>query len=413
MDAKRGLTMRNFTGKEYLQIEIAGHHGLGGESFKERIDWVNHFEMCLEDLLVNAKDFYQYASAVKAYRQAQAGEPSGYLIGFDAVASGIQLLSVLTGCKVGAANSCVTGQVRNDPYMIATDIMNDVLCAHKKYDRETVKPALMCHYYNSIEEPKLAFGEDTPELYAFYQAAKEVAPGAEIIMPIINNLQDPEVLAYRWDYPDGFVVNYKVKDTIDTKIEIDTLTEHPTFVYRHKVNTPMEKIRFLPSGIVHGTDGYLVRELSARCNYDEGMLRTAYLNLVQRLKKDIYVPEMAYLYPEQMWHKHRCLSLVGVEYVTDWSCNQMSTEYCLALLKLIRETLSKPSFEVVTVHDQFECLPNYMNHVRQTYIDLLAEIADSRMLDAILSDIACKPTTFEKLSTDLSSLIRDAEYPLC
>ena len=53
-----------------------------------------------------------------------------------------------------------------------------------------------------------------------------------------------------------------------------------------------------------------------------------------------------------------------------------------------------------------------MNWVRQTYIDILCELADSRVLDAILSDIAGYAITVPKLSDDLSDLIKESEYPI-
>lgn len=53
-----------------------------------------------------------------------------------------------------------------------------------------------------------------------------------------------------------------------------------------------------------------------------------------------------------------------------------------------------------------------MNYVRQTYIDLLAELADSTVLNSILSDIAGYDIEVDKLSEDLSDLIREAVYPL-
>ena len=119
----------DYSGKEYLQIDIANHYdnGLSSKSFEDRIDWVNQHEMVLEDLEDKADDFFQFGSAVMAYRDAQAGKPSGYPVSFDACSSGIQILSTIIGCKVGAANSGVTGQTRKDIYRKATKVMNKLL----------------------------------------------------------------------------------------------------------------------------------------------------------------------------------------------------------------------------------------------------------------------------------------------
>lgn len=53
-----------------------------------------------------------------------------------------------------------------------------------------------------------------------------------------------------------------------------------------------------------------------------------------------------------------------------------------------------------------------MNWIRQTYIDILVEMADSTILDSIFTDVSGEPTEIEKLSDDLAELIKDAEYPL-
>ena len=398
-------------------IDIASHFGLDNLPFKERINWVVRQEQrdSLEYQELHADDFFQYAAAVMAYREAQAGKPSGYMVSLDACASGTQILSTLIGCKIGAASSGVTGQTRKDVYKDVTDEMESILNKNMDYDGSDVKAALMTFFYGSKQEPINTFGEDTAELGAFFEAANTVAPGATMLLPIIMGLWDSEALQYQWDYPDGGMVNCMVKQKVKTKIEVDTIEGHPVFDYIHTVNEPIEAgdegSMCLPAGITHGCDGYLVRELTARCDHDKGKLRSAQYELLRRLKRNINVPRGT-LTCEALWRKHECTSLVGIEYVTAWSVNQMSKEYCEALLGLVNDVLKRPSFKVVSVHDCFKCLPNYMDWVRQAYIDILCELADSRVLDAILSDIAGYAITVPKLSDDLSDLIKDSEYPL-
>lgn len=401
-----------YTGKEYLQIEIATHMGLDKKLFEDRIAWVNMNEHQLEELENKADDYFRYAAAVMAYRIAQKGIPSGYLVGLDACASGPQILSTLTGCKVGAENTGATGQTRKDVYGLVASEMNRLLDEDTHHDRADVKAAFMPHFYASMAEPKRIYGEGTPELAAFYKATDIVCPGANRLLPDILGLWNPEALSYAWDLPDGFKVICKVKETHETKIEVDTIEGHPTFLYRHVVNTEREKGLFLPANITHSVDGYIVRELTARCDYNIDQLEAAKIELIRRLQIDIEVSETAYLYAERMWHKHNAISIEGVEFVNYWSVNQMSKSYCEALLKLIREVIKKPAFRVITVHDEFQCLPNNMNYVRQEYINILAELADSTTLNAILSDVAKRPITIKKMSTDLSTDIRNAEYPL-
>lgn len=406
--------MERFTGREYLMIAIANHYGNGVDKlqFRDRIEWVDMHETTLEEIEYDAKDFYQFAAAVMAYRKGQGAEATGYLVGMDSTASGLQMLSVLTGCKVGAENTGVTGTKRKNIYDYCTIIMNNILDSDNEYDTADVKAALMCMFYGSIQEPINAFGDDTPELYAFYQAAGIVAPGAYQLLPLISSLQDPEALAYRCDYPDGFVANYKVKNKLNSKIEIDTLNPHITFTYRCTHNIAMDEIRFLPAWIAHGSDGYVARELVSRCNYDVNQLKEAERLLTKRLNQDIEVMSISYTYIEKMWRKHSCISMEGIEFVNLQSMSRLSEEYCKELLSLVQTTLARPSFEVITIFDEFKALPNYMNEVRQTYIDILAEIADSTLLQANLTDINKSSVEVVKLSSNLSGLIKQAEYPL-
>ena len=406
---------KHYTGKEYLEIDIASHFGLDKTSFEKRIKWVELHEDTLENLEDGADDFFQFSAAVMAYREAQAGKPSGYMVSLDAIASGPQLLSVLIGCKVGAANTGATGQKRVDTYGIMADTMSDLLGYPIECSRADIKYSFMPHFYGSEAEPKNLLGEDSPEYAVFYQATDMVCPGANMLLPAIMGLWNDEALSYQFDFPDGGIANCMVNRQIQTKIEVDTIEGHPVFDYIHTVNEPIEfgeeGSKFLPSAITHGCDGYLVRELTARCDHDKGKLRSAQYELLRRLKRNIDITE-AYLTCERSWRKHECISLVGTEYVNSWSVNQMSKEYCEALLGLVNVVLKRPSFKVVSVHDCFKCLPNYMDWVRQTYIDILCELADSRVLDAILSDIAGYAITVPKLSDDLSDLIKDSEYPL-
>ncbi len=80
--------MKTYTGAEYLQIDIATHFGLDKELFPDRIKWVEMHEESLEQMEDGADDYFRYAAAVMAYREAQAGKPSGHLVGFDACSSG-------------------------------------------------------------------------------------------------------------------------------------------------------------------------------------------------------------------------------------------------------------------------------------------------------------------------------------
>src|SRR5690606_35374385 len=119
-------------------------------------------------------------------RKAQAKKPMGHLVGFDASCSGIQIMSAVTGCYTGALHTgLVDPDVRADAYSTATEFMNQELVGGIEVPRKDAKSALMTSFYGSKKQPKTIFGEDTPELDAFYKAAYKTAPLAWDLLQVL------------------------------------------------------------------------------------------------------------------------------------------------------------------------------------------------------------------------------------
>ena len=62
--------------------------------------------------------------------------------------------------------------------------------------------------------------------------------------------------------------------------------------------------------------------------------------------------------------------------------------------------------------DEFTSHPNYMNWVRKTYKEIMAEISDSTLIDDILSKLYGKPIRIKKMSPSISEEILNGEYAL-
>ena len=119
--------MVRFSGFEYVSIDIANQFGHDKLPFEARIQWVHEHLDELETLVEQAETQPLYMKAVMALRKAQKGIPSGHLVGFDACASGIQVMSAMTGCHVGAKSTGLVGDERSDAYGICTNHMNTFL----------------------------------------------------------------------------------------------------------------------------------------------------------------------------------------------------------------------------------------------------------------------------------------------
>lgn len=53
-----------------------------------------------------------------------------------------------------------------------------------------------------------------------------------------------------------------------------------------------------------------------------------------------------------------------------------------------------------------------MNWVRLTYMEIMAEISDSMLIDDILSKLYGKPVVLQKMANSISKEILDGEYAL-
>ena len=68
---------------------------------------------------------------------------------------------------------------------------------------------------------------------------------------------------------------------------------------------------------------------------------------------------------------------------------------------------------MITIHDDYKAHPNNMNAVRFHYKEILAELADSRIIEDIINQIyGVDNLTISKLTPDLSQHIRNSNYHL-
>lgn len=77
-----------------------------------------------------------------------------------------------------------------------------------------------------------------------------------------------------------------------------------------------------------------------------------------------------------------------------------------------REMVRRCQFQLAHIHDSFWCHPNHMNTVRQLYVDILVEIAQSNLLADIMSELSGELVVLGFADPDLYLEIRDSEYCL-
>lgn len=413
--------MKRYTGFEYLCIDAANQFGHDKLLFEQRIQWVmDHFDE-LEELECKEKTAPQYYKAVQAIREAQKGIPSGHLVGLDACCSGMQIMSALGGCIDGArATNLVNTGFRQDAYSLVTTAASTAMGASVgDIKRSDIKKATMTHLYGSKAEPKKLFGEETPELEAFYEGIQAVCPiPNEMLSDLIHSHQAYQEV-HEWVLPDNYHARVKSVSMKETRIEVDEM-DGATFEYAYKVVCGEERSVKNAANIIHSIDAYVLRSMHRRCNYDPVVTEFAYETISDELMRRVVLydvdlvetkDEKVRIYID-LYNRTNMVDAVILPFVNTHSVQAMETDHLEALKDLCVSMLAHKPFPLVTVHDEFKCHPNYCNEMRQHYINIFSEMADSNILNDIFHQITGSYVQYEGACHNLSELIRDSEYAL-
>jgi DNA-directed RNA polymerase len=327
--------MQQFTGTQYLKIDLANQFGLDRLKWQERIHWAEDNENDLKDLAHTAKHPILFRKALRAFKETKAGNPTNHIMGLDATASGIQCMAAMSGCPLTAeaVNLTNTGQ-RKDLYTTVATYMNTL--PDIQVIRGVVKHPVMTFFYGSAAVPKQVFGTGT-KLRAFHTTLTERLPGATQLMHLFQSSWDAHAEQHVWTMPDGHVVCVPVTHTVEKEIEIDE-QDHMRFMYRTSEIGPQSRGRSLAANITHSVDGWVVRE----------MVKAA----------------------------------------------------------------KAQGFLMAPIHDCFYAHPNYMNNVRQNYVDIMSKLSRMPVVSHILSEIAGKNIPYKKHTYDLYHQIEESEYAL-
>lgn len=407
---------KKYSGWEWMLINAASLAGRDKLTCEKRIEWALANLANLESFADDAgSDKPQFITAVKAIRKAQRKEATGLLVTVDAVCSGMQIMSAISGCINGAtATGLVDDDRRPDAYSSVTEVMNMKLGGTLNISRDDAKRAVMTSFYGSEQVPKEVFGEESIELDTFYEVMQLVAPGAWNMLSVLKASWKAMTLAHSWKLPDGFDAVVKVMQAKESRIEIDEL-DHSTFTYYYSVNEGTKKGISLVANVIHSIDAYIMREMHRRCNHDVGVLtRVKSIIEIELLSRELGKARFGithdFYYQDQYLRSGVC-SIAGAYKINETSVNCMRLEYLQEMGRVIELVLSHKSFHLVTLHDAFSAHANNVNQVRFHYKEILAELADSEVLNDILQQIKPQPK-YHKLSKNLSEKIRQSNYAL-
>ena len=253
--------MTEFTPMEYIKLGAANAFGLDKEIWSKRLDWFEENKNDLYSIAGKADEPFQYIKACKAYEDALNGVPTGYCVGFDSTASGVQMFAALSNCKVTAAKvNLVKDDQRHDLYKeMGKALAMDV-------PRQDLKDAIMTFFYSSESEPERVFGERINE---FITLMRKELPGAFATMQVLKTMQVHIGESYELKTPDGFDVLIRQKVIEEKRVECSMGhkgLENWNAKQQIKVFGPKKRDRSIPANVAHICDGWVVRNLTKRCH---------------------------------------------------------------------------------------------------------------------------------------------------
>lgn len=405
-----------FTAREYLKIDIAGLYGLDKKTWAERLAWFDAHESELESLADKADSPNCYIAAVNAWRDVHNGEPIGYGINLDATASGCQIMALLTRDKKSAMRvNLVNTDKREDLYSYIFGKMKELVPVADGISREKVKKSIMTSLYGSEAKPREVFGDKN--LRVFDKVMTKELPAVWKLNKFLLKHWDSTKEMYSWVLPDNFHVDCKVTNKVT--FECQCLGQDLSFT--KEIEGCTENGKFLSANLVHSVDGLINREITLRCNFSQSY--KDHLKKLTDLNAIFSEPERnTYKQPKDslrrfktLWKRYKksgFLSARILQYVSIDALKLVGVSGIRDLRKLI-DSLPNKTFEVYSIHDCYRVLPSYGNQLREQYRIICKQIAESNMLDDIVSSMFDRPIHFKKMNEDLGELVMQSEYAIC
>lgn len=404
--------MQRFTGKQYLMIDIANSFGHDKETWDYRLQWFEHNESRLDELLSKAENPAMFYAGMQAWRAVQAGQPIGYPISLDATSSGLQILAALTGDR-SAAKLCnvIDNGKREDAYTTIFEIMVNHLVQRLGeqaggISRDDCKRAIMTSLYGSLAVPKEVFGEGV-QLRTFYEVMNEMAPAAWELNEAFLAIWDPEALSNDWVLPDNFHVHVKVMSQVKQTVQFMN-KPYDTF---HKVNQPEKEGRSLGANCIHSIDAMIVREIVRRCDYNVDQMLKVLEAVVHHENGGTGLGRDEDIMVDTIWTHYLSSGYLSARILDYLDLSNIGMVDKGVIHELINSLPEKP-FKVLAVHDCFRVLPSYANDLREQYNRQLMLIAKSNLLQYLLSQIVGRSVQIGKLDPNLWQDIMATNYAL-
>lgn len=395
-------TTTNYTPAQWVLIHTANAYGLDKQPYDERLKFgravLEHVrandESELNLLANNAESGVMFKARVTQINDILNGVPSGMLLGQDASSSGIQLMSVLGRDVKGMS---LTGVLGTDVPSAYGSLLKEISTHLPNIVSKQVKLAAIPYMYGSNAAPERVFGDNVK---VFEEAYFNLFKAAFEIRSALLDAWDSDYHTRLWDMPDG----QTAYDISIQKYSLDYEFAGLPVEYQFNKVEAKDEGRSLPANVIHSFDAYVMREVTTRAGISHEMLTNALLMIVQGYGE----------YSENLDHIVECgeasnmVSIAVVPYLAKGYYSTMSSEYEDKLTKLIEHLLKLPRFVVRGIHDEFQCLANYQNIMKQLYNDILVEAYRGEWLSTTLASLGAHvdiPEVDEEVANNIAKAL--------
>lgn len=358
--------------------------GLDKATFAQRVASVKPYaEMKAEAEKLTGADKVLALSALENLKTAhETGEINNFSL-WDASSSGATWISILTRDVVGLNN---VGAICEKPGNLYGDMVAEWNQAHNtKLTKLEWKLFTVPYYYGGDSNVKAALGEKGLEEYrGFYS---KYLPGAGDFRQQCLDAWDSSADHYSWYMPDGFTVYMPVlTDAAKQKVSVknsagNTVSCEPMI----KVLGPRKKgadhTRGLGASLIHSLDAYGLREMVRMAHLTKEHALDIINNKVTPV--DDFVMELA---PWKVQNALKGFKVSGIMstrlfYLLDEREGKMPLpKHVVDAMKAIIPHLPDEEFELIHVHDEFGCLPVYVNDMRRNYNYICAQVYKGNLM---------------------------------
>lgn len=404
--------MEQYTPAQWALIDLATQYGHDKELYRDRLRFGREMLECIKEdewemWAEQAENPGLFAKGVYAIQQILAGEPTSHDIGLDAAASGPQLLSILLHCRTGMENTGAinTGRVPD----VYTRIHENTTIIG--VERKEVKAAAVPFAYGSDAKPLQIFGEDKVE--EFEKAYEKTLPEAYWARKTLINAWNPEALYHEVELPDGYVAHMESRGLREYRAEIFGYR----YTYQTTENRPLKKgekgTKALAANVTHGYDGFVVRELDNRCNYDVNTVRFAIEAIDNHLEHGSEFEYEPFLNVQRLALRHNFISVANLDNIRMNGLNGSDETYLRKLRKKAVELLMNESFPTYSIHDEFKCHINHVQRMREVYNQIIAESYLSTWLLDVIEDLTGDSYEWdEPTDEEIYNQLLDSDYAI-